>query len=155
MRGRPARWPGAGSRSSCRRKWLCGYNTAGLVLLDKAAAETGTGQALVDQGFKNAVVTHGEQVGIDVAIVERNPAERMSGGGQALGALLAGHPAYQQSTAVFAEADRPLRAREGCEAMDLPILPKHTGNIRSELERLADRGILAETEPGLFAQPRP
>ncbi|WP_127354062.1 hypothetical protein [Actinacidiphila soli] len=69
--------------------------------------------------------------------------------------VLPDHPAYQQIMAVFAQADGPLRAREVCEAMDLPILPKHTEGIRSKLKRLADRGILAETEPGLFTQPRP
>lgn len=32
-------------------------------------------KALVDQGFKKTVVDHGKQVGIEVQIVERNPAE--------------------------------------------------------------------------------
>ncbi|MGW7259460.1 hypothetical protein [Streptomyces sp. NPDC054834] len=32
-------------------------------------------KALVDQGFKKTVVDHGKQVGIDVEVVERNPAE--------------------------------------------------------------------------------
>jgi hypothetical protein len=36
---------------------------------------------------------------------------------------LPGHPAYQQIMAVFAAADTPLRARQGCEAMDLEIAP--------------------------------
>ncbi|SCE01459.1 hypothetical protein GA0115240_135263 [Streptomyces sp. DvalAA-14] len=38
--------------------------------------------------------------------------------------------------------------------MDLPVAPNNT-NARLNLKRLADRGILAETEPGLFTQPRP
>ncbi len=71
------------------------------------------------------------------------------------GPVLPDHPAYQQIMAVFAQADGPLRAREVCEAMDLPIQPKYTEGIRDKLKRLADRGILAETEPGLFTQPRP
>ncbi|BBC31178.1 hypothetical protein SGFS_024720 [Streptomyces graminofaciens] len=51
-------------------------NAAGIGLLDKVAADTDTVQkALVDQGFKNAVVAHGVQVGIEVEIVERNPAQ--------------------------------------------------------------------------------
>ncbi|MDT0567011.1 IS5 family transposase [Streptomyces sp. DSM 3412] len=51
-------------------------NAAGAALLDKVAAETDTVQkALVDQGFKNTVVAHGEQVGIAVEVVERNPAD--------------------------------------------------------------------------------
>lgn len=51
-------------------------NTAGIALLDRVAAQTGTVQkALVDQGFKNAVLAHGARVGIDVEIVERNPAD--------------------------------------------------------------------------------
>ncbi|MFF2123813.1 hypothetical protein ACFVW1_00120 [Streptomyces olivochromogenes] len=50
-------------------------NAAGIALLDKAAADTDTVEkALVDQGFKNAVVADGVQVGIEVEIVERNPA---------------------------------------------------------------------------------
>ncbi|MFD4601878.1 IS5 family transposase [Streptomyces sp. NPDC058464] len=52
-------------------------NTAGIALLDKVAADTDTVEkALVDQGFKNAVVAHGVQVGIEAEIAERNPAQR-------------------------------------------------------------------------------
>ncbi|MFB8183477.1 hypothetical protein ACFC8N_47530 [Streptomyces sp. NPDC055966] len=65
------------------------------------------------------------------------------------------HPAYQQIMAVFAAADLPLRARQVCEAMDLEIAPNNINNTRLKLKRLADRGILAETEPGLFTQLRP
>jgi hypothetical protein len=51
-------------------------NAAGIALLDKVAADTDTVQkALVDQGFKNAVVAHGVLVGVEVGIVERNPAQ--------------------------------------------------------------------------------
>ena len=57
--------------------------------------------------------------------------------------------------AAFADLRRPLRARDLCVALDLPIAPKNTENIRSKLKRLASRGILIETEPGLFARPRP
>lgn len=64
------------------------------------------------------------------------------------------HPAYQQILAVFAATGRPLRARDVCQAMDLPIAPKNTENIRAKLKRLVSRGILTETEPGLFNQPR-
>ena len=52
-------------------------NTAGIALLDRVAAQTDTVQkALVDQGFKNAVLAHGASLGIDVEIVERNPADK-------------------------------------------------------------------------------
>ena len=40
-----------------------------------------------------------------------------------------------------------------CQALDLPILPKNTEGIRAKLKRLVTRGVLAELEPGLFAQP--
>ncbi|MFG2887906.1 IS5 family transposase, partial [Streptomyces sp. NPDC048297] len=51
-------------------------NAAGIALLDKVAAGTDTVEkALVDQGFKSAAVAHGETVGIEVEIVERNPAQ--------------------------------------------------------------------------------
>jgi hypothetical protein len=65
------------------------------------------------------------------------------------------HPAYQQIMAVFTTADQPLRARQVCEAMDLTVAPNNINNVRLKLKRPADRGILAETEPGLFTQPRP
>ena len=63
--------------------------------------------------------------------------------------------AHRQILAVFAETGQPMSARDLCQALDLPIAPKNTENIRSKLKRLASRGILAETEPGLFTQPRP
>ena len=65
------------------------------------------------------------------------------------------HPAYQQILTAFADLRRPLRARDLCAALDLPVAAKNTENIRSKLKRLASRGILVETEPGLFTQPHP
>ncbi|WP_405736402.1 hypothetical protein OG607_44855 [Streptomyces sp. NBC_01537] len=56
---------------------------------------------------------------------------------------------------VFAAADAPLRARAVWEAMDLEIAPSNINNVRLKLKRLAERGILAETEQGLFTLPRP
>jgi transposase len=50
-------------------------NAAGIALLDGVAAQTDTvSKALADQGFKNSVGDHGKEYGIDVEIVERNPA---------------------------------------------------------------------------------
>ncbi|MCY0947909.1 IS5 family transposase [Streptomyces antarcticus] len=52
-------------------------NAAGIALLDGVAAQMDTvKKALADQGFKKAVVDHGKQYGIDVEIVERNPADK-------------------------------------------------------------------------------
>lgn len=65
------------------------------------------------------------------------------------------HPAYRQILDAFADQQRPLRARDLCTALDLPIAAKNTEGIRSKLKRLVSRGILIETEPGLFTQPRP
>ena len=63
------------------------------------------------------------------------------------------HPAYRQILDVFADLRRPLRARDLCTALDLPIAAKNTEGLRSKLKRLVSRGILVETEPGLFTQP--
>jgi len=68
---------------------------------------------------------------------------------------LPGHPACQQILTAFADLRRPLRARDLCQALDLPIAAKNTENIRSKLKRLVSLGILVETEPGLFTQPHP
>ncbi len=52
-------------------------NAAGIALLNGVVAQTDTvRKALVDQGFKKSVVDHGRTLGIDVGIVERNPAEK-------------------------------------------------------------------------------
>ncbi|MET7356205.1 IS5 family transposase [Streptomyces mirabilis] len=53
-------------------------NAAGIPLLDQVAVAAGgsVSKALVDQGFKNQVVTHGAALGIDVEIVRRNPEEQ-------------------------------------------------------------------------------
>ena len=68
---------------------------------------------------------------------------------------LPGHPACQQILTAFADLRRPLRARDLCAALDLPIAARNTENIGSKLKRLVSLGILVETEPGLFTQPRP
>ena len=65
------------------------------------------------------------------------------------------HPAYQQIMTVLTDTGTPMRARDLCEALDLPVLPKNTEGIRSKLKRMVTRGILTEPEPGLFAQPHP
>ncbi|MFE2184277.1 hypothetical protein [Streptomyces sp. NPDC059455] len=57
--------------------------------------------------------------------------------------------------AVFAAAGAPLRARAVCGAMDLEIAPSNVNNVRLKLKWLAGRGILIETEQGLFTRPRP
>lgn len=52
-------------------------NRIGTALLSQVATRSDTvTKALVDQGFKNAVVEHGAGLGIDVEIVERNPQEK-------------------------------------------------------------------------------
>ncbi|MFC8262309.1 hypothetical protein ACFUNF_33015 [Streptomyces sp. NPDC057291] len=57
--------------------------------------------------------------------------------------------------AVFAAADAPMRARAVCEAMDVELTPSNINNARLKLKRLVERGILVETEHGLFTRPRP
>jgi|SRR5579862_1237901 hypothetical protein len=62
--------------------------------------------------------------------------------------------AYQQIMDVFDHERRPLRARDLCVALDLPVAPKHVEGARAKLKRLVSLGFLDETEPGLFQQPR-
>jgi hypothetical protein len=63
--------------------------------------------------------------------------------------------AYRQIMDVFEHERRPLRARELCLALDLPVMPKHVEGTRAKLKRLVGLGFLDETEPGLFRQPQP
>ncbi|WP_327089186.1 hypothetical protein OIE66_00760 [Nonomuraea sp. NBC_01738] len=65
------------------------------------------------------------------------------------------HPDYRQILTVFSKTGGSLRARDLALAMDLPLTPNGIQNVRAKLKRLASRGILLETEPGLFTQPRP
>ncbi|QYC45483.1 hypothetical protein Nocox_39700 [Nonomuraea coxensis DSM 45129] len=39
-------------------------------------------------------------------------------------------------------------------AINLPLTQNAIQNVRTKLKRLAGRGILIETEPGLFTRPR-
>jgi hypothetical protein len=70
-------------------------------------------------------------------------------------ARIDGLTACQQILTAFTGPGRPLRARDPCAALDLPIASRNAGNICSKLKRLASRGILIGTEPGLPALPRP
>ena len=68
---------------------------------------------------------------------------------------LPAHPAYQQILETFAETPGPKRARDLCQALDLPLTPKSIESTRHKLKRLVSLGVLAEAEPGLFAKRRP
>jgi hypothetical protein len=59
-------------------------------------------------------------------------------------------PAYLNILAEFERADGPLRAGQLCQLLDVGTEPKHREGMRARLKRLAARGILDETEPGLF-----
>ncbi|MEV1172516.1 transposase [Nonomuraea sp. NPDC049784] len=65
------------------------------------------------------------------------------------------HPAYQQILTLMADTGQPARACDLCLALDLPLARKNIENTRAKLKRLVSLGILAEIEPGLFAQPHP
>jgi len=59
--------------------------------------------------------------------------------------------AYRDVWEVLADAGRPLRAKQLCEALGLGQEPRHVEGMRSKLKRLVKRGWLAEVAPGLFA----
>ncbi len=59
-------------------------------------------------------------------------------------------PAYRQILAEFERTDVGLRAGQLCQILDAGTEPKHREGMRARLKRLATRGILTETEPGLF-----
>jgi hypothetical protein len=64
-------------------------------------------------------------------------------------------PAYRQILVALEHADSGLRAGDLCRLLDAGNEPKHREGMRQRLKRLAGRGILTETEPGLFVMARP
>lgn len=64
------------------------------------------------------------------------------------------HPAYEQILTALAAAGRPMRAREACEAIDMPATASNINNMRSKLKRLTGRNLAIGVEQGLFAQAR-
>ncbi|WP_197084631.1 hypothetical protein [Saccharothrix sp. ST-888] len=58
-------------------------------------------------------------------------------------------PACLNIPAEFGRADGPLRAGRPCQILDVGTEPEHREGIRARLKRLAARGVLAETEPGV------
>jgi polyhydroxyalkanoate synthesis regulator phasin len=63
--------------------------------------------------------------------------------------------AYQQILAVFATAESGLRAKDICHALGVGTTANHTESLRAKLKRLVTRGVLTETEPGLFTLAQP
>ncbi|MFG1683825.1 hypothetical protein ACGFNP_26885 [Nonomuraea sp. NPDC049269] len=64
-------------------------------------------------------------------------------------------PVYQQILTLVTGIGQPTRARDLCLPLDLPLERENIENTRAKLKRLVSLGIPAETEPGLFTQPRP
>lgn len=63
--------------------------------------------------------------------------------------------AYRRILVVFAQAGTPLRCKQVCEAVGVGTEASHVEAMRSKLKRLAECGILAEPEPGLFSLASP
>jgi len=59
--------------------------------------------------------------------------------------------AYRDVVEVVADAGRPLRASQVCQALGVGGEPRHREGMRSKLKRLVRRGWLVEVEPGRFA----
>jgi hypothetical protein len=54
-----------------------------------------------------------------------------------------------------AQAGQPSRARDVCRHLGTGEEPRHVEDMRRKLKRLAARGMLDETTPGLFTPRRP
>ncbi|MFC9454478.1 hypothetical protein [Streptomyces sp. NPDC056983] len=63
------------------------------------------------------------------------------------------HPAHQQILTALTDAGRRCPPATSARPSTCRSLPKNTEGIRSKLKLLVSRGILVETEPGLFARP--
>jgi hypothetical protein len=59
-------------------------------------------------------------------------------------------PDYQRIIALFATSGSAWRCKDVCVELGLGTEARHVEGMRSKLKRLVERGILAETAPGLF-----
>ncbi|WP_329133547.1 hypothetical protein OG552_16250 [Streptomyces sp. NBC_01476] len=59
-------------------------------------------------------------------------------------------PDYQRIIALFATSGSAWRCKDVCVELGLQTGACHVEGMRSKLKRLVERGILAETAPGLF-----
>lgn len=129
-------------------------NDAGTALLDEVAVRApSVAKALVDQGFKQKVVQHGRDLGVDVEIVERNPQDvgfvpqpirwRVE---QTLGTLILhrrlvrdyeSRPASSASRVYWAETDRMTRRLTGTTATSWRTPADPADHACGELARAA------------------
>lgn len=70
---------------------------------------------------------------------------------EAVGDVTVMSPDYQQIIALFATSGSAWRCKDVCVKLKLETEARHVEGMRSKLKRLVERGILAETAPGLFA----
>ncbi|EXU63772.1 hypothetical protein Z951_34200 [Streptomyces sp. PRh5] len=59
-------------------------------------------------------------------------------------------PEYQAIIGRFATSGAAMRSKEVYAALEIGSEARHVEGMRSKLKRLVERGILAETAPGLF-----
>jgi hypothetical protein len=69
---------------------------------------------------------------------------------EAAGDVMVMSPDYQRIIALFATSGSAWRCKEVCVELGLESEARHVEGLRSKLKRLVERGILAETAPGLF-----
>ncbi|UGQ12075.1 hypothetical protein LO772_00200 [Yinghuangia sp. ASG 101] len=125
-------------------------------LLDALGLQEDAARALADelrtritdlQGRLREAETHLEHLAITrrtvTALADRIPTRSASPG-------LPDHPDYPRILNVCNEADRPLRARNICEALDHELLPKNIEGTRAKLKRLVKLGVLTEVDTGSF-----
>jgi hypothetical protein len=69
---------------------------------------------------------------------------------EAAGDVTVMSPDYQRIIALFATSGSTWRCKDVCVELGLQTEARHVEGMRSKLKRLVERGILAETAPGLF-----
>jgi hypothetical protein len=69
---------------------------------------------------------------------------------EAAGDVTVMSPDYQRIIALFATSGSAWRCKDVCVELGLETEARHVEGMRSKLKRLVERGILAETAPGLF-----
>ncbi len=105
----------------------------------------------VDDVLADGLITAAAVSGVEAEAVELTELVPVILAAQESGDATVLSEPYRRILVVFAQGKGPLRCKAVCEGVGAGTGANQVEAMRSKLKRLAERGILVESEPGLFA----